>query len=129
VQRKKFHLRATSLTADQVNLGQIGLAIYDTGDIVATGRLAHDGGPNGDLRANFVRVHLRAYAGLPNRADAAGLTDAPVVWACEHRFWVKRGRPKTVSLVPPTASQSSQLRCHFEKITHLEVELQCQRDR
>jgi len=57
--------------------------------------------------------------------------DAYVVWESERRVWVSRARPETVSLVNPrkTFLDQATLRRHFDEITHIEVELQYQRDR
>lgn len=54
--------------------------------------------------------------------------DAYRVWSSEHKFWVSRGRPQHVTLAERGEPMSA-LRHHFDQITHLEVELEYQRDR
>lgn len=54
--------------------------------------------------------------------------DAYRVWSSERKFWVSRGRPQHVTLAEHGEPVSG-LRHHFDQITHLEVELEYQRDR
>ena len=54
--------------------------------------------------------------------------DAYRVWSSERKFWVSRGRPQQVTLAEHGEPVSG-LRHHFDQITHLEVELEYQRDR
>jgi hypothetical protein len=130
VRRKPFHFTSASLAANNVRLEQVGISVYDTGQISASGRLSHDGGPDGSLAGANLTLYLRAYAApvVPVTAGALPI-NAPLVWESRHKLWISRNRPQVVSLIPPDAGYSPLLRRHFEQITHLEVELEAQRDR
>ncbi len=130
LQRKPFHFRATALKVDHLLLDQVGLVIYkDQGKLVATGRITHSGG-DGGLIGNNVTIRIRAYAAAS--ADPTQIPpDAVVVWESEHNLWVSRGRPQHISLVPTPKylPESEKLGLVFDQITHLEIELEYQRDR
>ena len=167
-ERKSFHFRRLSLPVDHLTLDQVGLALYRTGELMATGRITHDGGDGGLIGSN-VTIRVRAYvaatsAALPagpvfSPTSAAELLPAPepednsppavpdaavvivppvverippdayVVWRSEHKLWVSRGRPHYISLVPENDFPDKKLINYFGEITHLEVELEYQRDR
>lgn len=127
IQRKPFHFPAASLTVDHISLDRVGLAIYSNGNITATGRVAHNGGPNGELAGNAVAIRLRVYAG--RTGSRAELADAPMIWHTSTNFWVRRDVPEVISLTSSFSSEQATLRRHFNEITHLEVELIYQRDR
>ncbi len=141
---KPFHFRATALTVQHLVLDQLGLSLDKNGRLYATGRFTHTGGDGGLIGAN-VTVRIRAYvahtaAAAPAITTAADLPvatpnrvtrlppDAYRVWSCERKFWVSRGRPQYVSLDNPGEPLGA-LRHHFDEITHLEVELEYERDR
>jgi len=140
LRQKMFHFPVRSLAADQVRLENVGLTLYSDGRMSATGRVVHDGGPQGALLGNFVIIRLQAYAGLPGRQGE--LADAAVVWQTEKRVWVTRDRPKIISLAdsenllePQVSSGPRQNEHHrritvwprlaeqFDEVTHLELEL------
>jgi hypothetical protein len=127
VRQKPFHFPALSLTAGPITLDRVGLRIYNTGDIEATGRISHDGGPDGGLLGGNGTIRLHAYTGRPgNRAEPA---DSPVVWGSECHFWVSANRPSVIHLTPVECPDTSVIRRQFNQITHLEVELEYQGDR
>jgi len=140
LRRKLFHFPVRSLVADQVRLENVGLMLYSDGRLSATGRVVHDGGPQGDLLANRVIVRLQAYAGLPGRQGE--LADAVVVWRTEKWLRISRDRPQIISLAgvenllewqAPSGTYQKEdhrgdavkgrLAAQFDEITHLEVEL------
>lgn len=129
-QRKPFHFRAIALTVDQLQLDQIGLAIYESEErIIATGRITHNGG-DGGLIGNNVTIRVRAY--VASSPDSNQIPpDAVVIWQSERKIWVSRDRPEFISLVPASKylPQPTKLARHFDEITHLEVEMEFKRDR
>lgn len=146
LRQKMFHFPVRSLAADQVRLENVGLTLYSDGRLSATGRVVHDGGPQGDLMGNRVVIRLQAYAGLPGRQGE--LADAAVVWQTEKQLRISRDHPQIVSLagdenlLEPQFSYDAyqrgasrqntswpRLSEQFDEITHLEVELAYLRDR
>lgn len=144
VQRKVFALALPALTNDQLHLSRISLALYDNGQIVATGKLEHDGSPNRAIQGNNVTIRVRAFASTPQFKGE--LNNAPMLWQTERKIWATRNRPQMVSLVPlpgdrftehsamrynvpPESSFDELIRQHFNEITHLEIELEYRRDR
>lgn len=126
VLRKPFHVEAESITARHATLEQIGIAIYENGHLESNGRISHDGGPNAGLLGGNVVIRLRAFAAHPVGRE---LLDPTVVWSSEHRVWVAREKPRMVSLVPPHAEPPAAVRRFFDRITHIEVELEYEQDR
>jgi hypothetical protein len=141
-QVKPFHFRANSLTVGNVTLDDVGISLYNNdGKLYASGRLSNNGGDGGVI-GNHVVIHLRVYV---SHTAAANLErpiatpnsvtrippDAYVVWQTQRKFWVSRGGPETVSMVKPVLSLDDwqALTRHFKDITHIELELQQQRDR
>jgi hypothetical protein len=127
VRRKPFHFPAASLTANHVTLQQVGLSIYDTGIIAASGRVSHDGGPVGALAGARITIILRAYA-APITSRELPL-DSPMVWEARRQLWVSRNQPNVVSLAAADQGYFPQLRERFDEITHLEVELESRQGR
>jgi hypothetical protein len=144
VKRKVFAAPLPALVVDRLQLSRISLAIYDSGQIVATGLLRHDGGPYGSIQGNNVTIRLRAFAGTPQFAGE--LNGAPMLWQTERQLWISRNRPQMISLiplpgdlagknaaipfhVPAECSFDELLRRHFNEITHLEIELEYRHDR
>lgn len=128
--RKPFHFTTGSLSANNVTLEQVGLSIYDTGNIAASGRISHDGGPNGSVAGANVTLRLRAYAApVAGTADGRLPLNSPLVWESSCTLWVSRNQPRVVSLTPPGQNYWPILRRQFDEITHLEVELEAQQDR
>ena len=125
-----FHFRDLVLTADHLTLDQVGLAIYETrGRLLATGRITHNGGDGGLIGSN-VTIRIRAY--VASSADPNQIPpDAVVVWKSERKVWISRNRPQHISLVPTGLHfpQPEELNRHFNQITHLEVELEYEKDR
>ncbi|HWB14734.1 MAG TPA: hypothetical protein VG826_36260 [Pirellulales bacterium] len=147
VQRKVFKLPLSTVpvaTSDPIQLSRMSLAIYDNGQIVATGQIDHNGGPYKAIQGNNVVVRLRAFAGTPQFTGP--LDNAPMLWQTERTLWATRDRPQMISLVPlpgdpcragsateltvpPEASFDEAIRQHFNEITHLEIELEYRNDR
>ena len=130
VSRKPFHFTTASLVANDVTLQQVGLSIYETGTIAATGRISHDGGPDGSLAGANVTLIVRAYASPTpgNFANQLPL-NSPVIWQSNQRLWVSRNQPRVIPLVGSSNSYAREFRQNFHQITHLEVELEAERDR
>jgi hypothetical protein len=157
---KPFHFRATGIQVRHLTLDQVGLAMYRwdgrhpdlTRQVVATGRITHDGGDGGLVGSN-VTIRLRAYVSHV-AAQASGVSDlqaittgdfplaspnevsrlppdAFMVWSSEQRVWIPRGGPHSLSLVPTGENfpNFGQLIHHFDEITHLEVEMEYRPDR
>ena len=151
--RKPFHFRAIALKLDQITLDQVGLSLYrsevpyPSAQLFATGRISHNGG-DGGLIGNNVTIRVRAFAS-PTAATALQTEtnvelpiatpnqvtqippDACVVWSSENHIWVDRGGPHAISLVPQGEKflDCEKLYDYFADITHLQVELEYQRDR
>ncbi len=127
--RKPFHFRATALKVDHIQLDQIGLAILESdGQMVATGRFTHGGG-DGGLIGNNVTIRIRAF--IAAAADPIQIPpDAVVVWSSECSVWVPRGQ-KHISLTPSENKlcRSGEIAGNFDRITHLEIEMEYRRDR
>lgn len=122
VRRKRFIIRP--LETGPVRLQQIGISLYETGRFVLSGRLNHDGGPNGALWGNRVTVRVRALAGPEGENVPAD--KAPAVWETSRSLWLSRGVPEPFSLrIRGTAA----LARHFDEITHIEIYLQHRRNR
>jgi hypothetical protein len=128
VQRKPFHFTQASLTVEHIRLEQVGLSIYDTGNLFASGKMTHDGGPDGGLQGSNVLIHLRAYAAPVKQLGQLPINSA-VVWQSSHRVWVHRGPSQVVSLTCFGGLRDPGIRRHFNEITHLQVELEYQPDR
>ncbi len=130
VARKPFHFTTASLLADNVNLQQVGLSIYETGTIAATGRISHDGGPDGSLAGAHIELIIRAYSSIPQTIVSYELPlNSPMIWQSTHRLWVSRNQPQVISLVDDSNSYAREIRQNFHQITHLEVELVAARSR
>ena len=147
VRRKIFTVPLPAVpvaTPDPIHLSRMSLAIYDNGQIVATGQIDHNGGPYGAIQGNNVVIRLRGYAGTPQFTGP--LNNAPMLWQTERALWVTRNRPMMISLIPlpsdrhetgllreftapPEQSFDETIRQHFEEITHLEIELEYRNDR
>lgn len=127
--RKPFHLRATSIKLDHLQLDQIGLAILESdGQVIMSGRFNHTGG-DGGLSGSNVTIRIRAYiAASPDPIQIP--PDAVVVWSSESSVWVPRGQ-KQFNLTPSdcTLDQQEEISRNFARITHLEVEMEYRRDR
>lgn len=126
--RRSFHFRATSIKVNHLQLDQIGLALDSDGQLVTSGRFTHSGGDGGQL-GNNVTIRIRAFVGSsadPNQIPP----DAVAVWSSECSLWVPRGQ-KHSALIPSgkNAYHSEDLKRNFERITHLEVEMEYRRDR
>jgi hypothetical protein len=130
VARKPFHFTTAALVANNATLEQVGLTIYDTGRISATGRISHDGGPDGSLGGANVNVILRAYASpTPGNFNNQLPVNSSMVWHSRLRFWVSRNQSEVTSLVCPSNGYVREFRQNFNQITHFEVELEAERDR
>ncbi|MFO0946705.1 MAG: hypothetical protein U1D30_12280 [Planctomycetota bacterium] len=99
IRRKRFIAGAPPLQAGPVNVDQIGLAIYETGEIACNGIAYHNGGPEGALKGNHIEVGIRALSGTPG-PDPLNQAAGPVVWQKSHKLWLPRGKQESVSFVP-----------------------------
>ncbi len=130
VARKPFHFTRTSLVAHHATLQQVGLTVWSNGAIVATGRISHDGGPDGSLAGANVTIILRAYAAPVTDHPGPELPiNTPMIWESRRRLWVSRHQPEVISLTGTNPTYAEVLRRNFNQITHLEVELEAERDR
>lgn len=128
VQLKPFSIRVSGIEVDHITLDQIGLHLYSTGKLVATGRIRHDGGPDAVLRSNQVAIRLHAYTAIGDRVEM-DLADTPAVWSSQKELRVSQGRPNVIQLTPAAQAVYPKLRLHFNQITHIKVELDYRRDR
>lgn len=129
VRRKKFSPPPEPVTAGPVRLDQIGVFLYDTGDIVCTGRIADQTVLKDKEKPRGVNatIIIRAYAGI--QANQGGLNGAAMVWRREKRLWARNGLPDVVSLLPSSVGSHAELQRHFGEITHLELELRYEKGR
>lgn len=125
---KSFHLPLPGMAIDGIRLEQVGLTLYESGRLDATGVLIHSGGPDAAIQGNWVTLRLRAYAA--EAVEAANPLDAPASWECEQRFWLPRG-PKTVPLIAAEdrAAAMEVLGLQFDKLNYIQVELEYTNDR
>ncbi len=128
VRRKKFSPPPKPVIAGSLRLDQMGAFLYDTGDIVCTGRVSDESVPANKSRGANATVIVRAYAGIQGKDDEE-LNGAAMVWRQERRLWVRNGLPRTVSLLPTGAGTQIGLKRHFDEITHLELELRYDKGR
>lgn len=156
---KPFHFRANSVTIGPITADHVGLLLDKNGNLFASGRFTHDGGDGGligghvGVKLRFYVAPTSASAPEltlvnqpPREGDEEQTTsadiatpnsvnrlpaDAYMVLQAENRFWVSRGGPTTVNLLAPTSTAkiAHPLSVQFSKITHIEVELEYQKDR
>jgi hypothetical protein len=127
---KIYHLSASAVRIDHIQLDQIGLAMDQGGQLSFSGRLYNQGGKNGELLGNNVKVVLRAFGGQSNEGTpltlprAAGPVGGPMLWEKEIPMgpspWLAARQAKTISL--SLASDVNLVR-HFSKITGFDVTL------
>ena len=127
VRRKKFSPPPKPVVVGSVRLDQMGVFLYDTGDIQCTGRIVDESPPGDKRRGVNTTVIVRAYAGI--QAKEEGLNGATMVWHKEGQLWVRNGLASTVSLLPSSVPSQIALRRHFDEITHLELELRYDKGR
>lgn len=128
--RKSFHFTRDSLVAQHTTLQQVGMTLWSNGSLVATGRISHDGGPDGSRVGANVTLIVRAYAApVSDRLPDELPLNTPMLWQSRHRLWVSRHQPQVISLTEAHPTQATVLRRNFNQITHLEVELEAERDR
>ncbi len=143
--RMRFLPAEPSLKIENVQLQQIALELHSSGRLTCTGRISHDGGPEGALLGANVAIRVRAYAGTSQHANVD--VDAVMLWETTHVLWVGRNQPRVISLLPATYSLcyrngdqarfTSHTNCdlarlakrHFPEVTHLQVELEYRKDR
>lgn len=119
VDRKRFGFEEPALEADPVTVSGVGVAIYSTGQIVATGALTHAGEPQARPAGTEVTVRIRAYAA--STPEAARVANAPVFWEASRTLWVRPGTKRRFSF---SAELAPELRRHFHEVSHLELNLQ-----
>lgn len=123
VRVKRFPFPIKTLTLDHITLSQVGITLYEDGTLLASGRIRHDGGPNGDLRGNDVTVRLRAYAG--NSEAKEGLEDEPSIWQSEMTVWITKDDNRVIQLTPSNAVwMRPACKTYFNETTHIEVEIE-----
>lgn len=140
--RKRFASSKRSvLRAGEVSLSRVDAAIYSLGQVEVTGRLSFSGKMR-SVPSTTAVVRIRAYAGLVDQPSA--VTQLRLVWETNRRFFLRRGRPLTISLIsaqpqsalsktgvivakPSNKLEQSVIR-HFDEITHFEVVLEQIRD-
>ena len=118
VRRKTFSF-PTGVSVDKIELNRIGVSLYDTGEIAATGIIqATDA--NDPNHPNYdVTIHLRAYGGT---AAAASDPNGPILCQSTVSFWLEPNRPIAVSLIP--CRHCPKIATHFDEIRHIEVRLE-----
>ena len=118
VRHKTFTFSA-GVGVDNIQLNRIGVSLYDSGHIAATGIIAATDTSDSKRLAYDVEIHLRAYGGT---AAPALAPNGPILCESTVHLRLKPNRPKAVSL--------TQCRCcplvkkHFDEITHIEVRLE-----
>ncbi len=119
---KRFHLQSPRLVTGSLSLEQIGVIVYETGQIAASGRIQSSGGPTGASKGDRAVVEIRAYnADLQNVLSS----DATLLWSARREIWIPTGAPETISFLPPSLpGGSAALGSLFDQITHFEVNLQ-----
>lgn len=125
IRRKRFIAGAPPLQVGPVNVEQLGLAIYETGDIACNGIAYHNGGPEASLKGNHVEVGIRALSGTPGPDPLKPV--GPIVWQKSHKLWLPRGKHEAISFVP--CSNDSAVRLHFDEIVQLQINLEVIQDR
>lgn len=129
VRRKRFTLPATKIGLGgpnaNVKLSQIGLAIYETGQLACSGTVSHNGGPGGTVLGNRVTIWVRGYGA--NGVATAVPPSGPLLFETSETFWINRNEQMTISLSPHEACE--RIRRHFDEIGNLEVKLSYRQDR
>ena len=127
VRRKKFSPPPKPVVAGSVRLDQLGVFIYDTGDIECTGRIVDQSTPANKPRGVNATIVVRAYAGIPAKDE--GLNGSTMIWHEQRPLWVRNRLPQVVSLLPSTLGTQAGLKRHFDEITHLEMEVRYEKGR
>jgi len=120
VRRKTFIPEELQLDVEFVRLDQVALALYETGHINCTGRIAHNGGLNQELKGAKVTIRVRIYseANSPNFAPLNG----PVLATWEQTRWVSfKSSPEEIDLVNLDCDRN--IRLKYDEISHMSVNL------
>ncbi len=111
--------KKAALQIQDVTLQQLGLAIYETGEIAATGSITLQlSDPPGKI-GKQVLIEIRGFGATPS-----GLPDppnGPMHFRLTHCVWLSSGQESTISLVGVNKDDS--IRRHFDEITHLQIKL------
>ncbi len=119
---KHFHIRdQKALATDRVELNTIGIEVLSSGEVLFTGILNHNGGVDGGLRGSEVTVRARIHTGVLEQGTVQG---APILLETNHRFWVFKNQPKTIDFGKLSKSDSNRVKRFFNRITHVEIELE-----
>lgn len=125
VRRRRFSLPAPQINLANVSLSQVGLAIYETGQIACTGNVVHSGGPGGTVAGNRVTVTVRGYGANPLAAPSP--PTGPVLFETSQSLWINRGEEATISLSSHEICE--RVRRHFDEVRNLEIKLSYRNDR
>ena len=125
VRRKSFAPKQPAITAENVTLDRIGLAIYETGHVAFTGLISHSGGADGLVRGSDVTLRVRGY-GL-NRLTSTTIPNGPLHFEMRRTCRVSKGDSAAISLVPVECCET--VRARYDEITHLEVILESRHSR
>ena len=110
---------------DNVDLYQIGLAIYETGHLACTGKIKHTGGPDGIVKGNKVTIKVSGYG--TNDLATPGPANGPLLFETTSTFWVAAGQDEAISLCQEDWCE--RVRRYFDAITYIEVKLTYPQDR
>lgn len=119
---KRFTFSQTALQNGPIIVDQIGMVLYETGEVACTARMSHNGGPNGDLLVNRVTIRVRAYGSvrMPPVEGDENLT-GPCLCEWSQSYIVRRNDPIVVQLKGENVRP--ELRRFFNEIVQLELDL------
>jgi hypothetical protein len=120
VRRKTFMPSDLFLDVGFVHLDQVALAIYETGHIQCSGRIAHNGGLNQELKGAKVTIQVRAYS-EPARSNFPP-PNGPILGSWEQLRWVSAKAPSEEILLVNTDCDAN-IRLKYDEISHMSVNL------
>lgn len=120
VRRKTFVPEVLLLDVAFVRLDQIALALYETGHIQCSARIAHNGGQFKELQGAKVTIQVRVYSQAKN--SNFDPLSGPMLASWEQQRWVSfNSSPSEISLVNLDCDRN--IRLKYDEITHMSVNL------
>jgi hypothetical protein len=120
VRRKTFAPLALTLDVAFVRLDQVALAVYETGLIQCSGRIAHSGGQFQELQGAKVTLQVKAYGQAKKPAFTP--LSGPILASWEYTRWVSsKASPEEISLV--NIEYCRNIRLKYDEITQMTVNL------